>query len=47
MSTLNVNVTDEIQAIMFLNSLPSSFDHLKHTLKYGKTSLGAVRDEQE
>lgn len=39
MSSLNVSVTDEIQAIMFLNSLPMSYDQLKHTLKYGKESL--------
>lgn len=39
MSSLNVSVTDEIQAIVFLNSLPMSYDQLKHTLKYGKDSL--------
>ena len=39
MSSLNVSVTDEIQTIVFLNSLPMSYDELKHTLKYGKESL--------
>lgn len=39
MSSLNVNVTDEIQAIVFLSSLPGSYDQLKHTLKYGKDSI--------
>ena len=39
MSSLDVSVTDEIQAIVFLNSLPMSYDQLKHTLKYGKDSL--------
>lgn len=39
MSSLNVNVTDEIQAIVFLSSLPGSYDQLKHTLKYGKESI--------
>lgn len=33
MGSLSVNVTDEIQAIVFLSSLPSSYDQLKHTLK--------------
>ena len=35
-SSMNVSVTDEIQAIVFLNSLPMSYDQLKHTLKYSK-----------
>lgn len=39
MSRMNISVTDEIQAIVFLNSLPMSYDQLKHTLKYGKESL--------
>lgn len=39
MSSLSVNVTDEIQAIVFLSSLPASYDQLKHTLKYGKDSI--------
>ncbi|CAA7029216.1 unnamed protein product [Microthlaspi erraticum] len=39
MGSLDVNVSDEIQAIVFLNALPASFDQLKHTLKYGKESL--------
>lgn len=40
MSTLNVNVTDEIQTTVFLNSLPWSYDQLKYTIKYGNNSLG-------
>lgn len=39
MGSLNVSVTDEIQAIVFLSSLPTIYDQLKHTLKYGKDSL--------
>ena len=39
MGSLSVSVTDEIQAIVFLSSLPTSYDQLKHTLKYGKDSL--------
>lgn len=39
MGSLSVSVTDEIHAIVFLSSLPASYDQLKHTLKYGKDSL--------
>ena len=36
---LQVNVTDEVQAILLLTSLPANYDQLKHTLKYGRESL--------
>lgn len=40
MSCMNLNVTDEIQAIVFLRSLLESYDQPKHSLKYGKYYLG-------
>ncbi|CAA7016274.1 unnamed protein product [Microthlaspi erraticum] len=39
MNSLNVTVSEEIQAIVFLNALPAAYDQLKHTLKYGKESI--------
>ncbi|CAA7047040.1 unnamed protein product [Microthlaspi erraticum] len=39
LSSLNVEVSDEVQAILLLTSLTPSFDQLKHTLKYGRESL--------
>lgn len=39
MCNLSVNVSDEIQAIVFLNLLPKSYDQLNHTLKYGKNFI--------
>ncbi|CAA7015031.1 unnamed protein product [Microthlaspi erraticum] len=39
LSSLDVKVSNEVQAILFLTSLSSSYDQLKHTLKYGRDSL--------
>ena len=35
LSSLNINVSDEDQAIQLLTSLPSQYEALVHTLKYG------------
>lgn len=34
-ASLNINVSDEDQVIQFLTSLPSQYEALVHTLKYG------------
>ena len=39
LGSLDVKVSDEVQAILFLTSLSSSYDQLRHTLKYGRDSL--------
>uniref|UniRef100_A0A1J3F7G4 Retrovirus-related Pol polyprotein from transposon TNT 1-94 n=1 Tax=Noccaea caerulescens TaxID=107243 RepID=A0A1J3F7G4_NOCCA len=39
MNSLDVKVTDEVQAILFLTSLSSNYDQLAHTLKYGRETL--------
>ena len=39
LGSLQVEVSDEVQAILLLTSLPTNFDQLKHTLKYGRESL--------
>ncbi|CAA7045320.1 unnamed protein product [Microthlaspi erraticum] len=39
MNSLDVKVTDEVQAILFLTSLSPSYDQLAHTLKYGRETL--------
>ena len=39
LSSLNVEVTEEVQAILLLNSLPGQYNTLKETLKYGRDSL--------
>ena len=36
LASLNINVSDEDQAIQILTSLPLQYDSLVHTLKYGK-----------
>lgn len=36
---MNGTVSEEIQAILLLNSLPSRFNSFKETLKYGKDTL--------
>ena len=36
---LQVEVSDEVQAILLLTSLPTNFDQLKHTLKCGRESM--------
>ena len=35
LASLNINVSDEDQAIQILTSLPTQYDSLVHTLKYG------------
>ncbi|WZZ51156.1 hypothetical protein YC2023_051263 [Brassica napus] len=39
LSSVNVTVSEEVQAIMLLNLLPSRFNSLKKTLKYGMDTL--------
>lgn len=39
LGSLDVKVIDEVQAILFLTSLSTNYDQLKHTLKYGRDSL--------
>lgn len=39
LSSVNVTASEEVQAILLLNSLPSRFNSLKETLKYGKDTL--------
>ena len=39
LSSVNVTVLKEVQAILLLNSLPSRFNSLKETFKYGKDTL--------
>ena len=39
LSSLSVVVTEEVQAILLLNSLPAQYNSLKETLKYGRDSL--------
>ncbi|CAA7041690.1 unnamed protein product [Microthlaspi erraticum] len=39
MGNLEIEVSDEVQAILFLTSLSPGFDQLKHTLKYGRETL--------
>lgn len=36
LSNLSIEVPEEVQAILLLNSLPSRYDQLKETLKYGR-----------
>ena len=36
LSHLSIEVAEEVQAILMLNSLPSKYDQLKETLKYGR-----------
>ena len=39
LSSVNVTVSEEVQAILLLNSLPSRFNSLKKTFKYNKDTL--------
>ena len=39
LSSLSVEVTEEVQAILLLNSLPAQYNSLKETLKYGRDTL--------
>ena len=39
LNNLGVDVSDEVQAILLLSSLPQRYDQLKETLKYGRDSL--------
>ena len=39
LSSLNVEVTEEVQAILLLNSLPAQYNSLKETLKYGRDTV--------
>ena len=49
---LGVDMSDEVQAILLLSSLPHRYDQLKETLKYGRDSLslneltGAARSKE-
>ncbi|WZZ77670.1 hypothetical protein YC2023_098242 [Brassica napus] len=52
LNNLGVNVSDEVQAILLLSSLPHRYDQLKETLKYERDSLslnevtGAARSKE-
>ena len=39
LASLKVEVTEEVQAILLLNSLPAQYNTLKETLKYGRDTL--------
>lgn len=39
LSSVNVSVSEEVQAILLLSSLPSQYNQLKETLKYGRETL--------
>ena len=39
LSSLEINVVEEVRAILFLNGLSSRYSQLKHTLKYGNKAL--------
>jgi len=43
LGSLDIKVAEEVQAILILNSLPVTYDQLKHTLKYGNKTL-SVKD---
>ena len=39
LSSVNVSVSEEVQAILLLSSLPAQYNQLKETLKYGRDTL--------
>jgi len=39
LNNLQVQVSEEVQAILLLSSLPAKYDQLKETLKYGRDTL--------
>lgn len=39
LSNLNIEVPDEVQAVLLLSSLPARYDLLKETLKYGREGI--------
>ena len=39
LSNLQMEVSEEVQAILLLSSLPNKYDQLKETLKYGRDTL--------
>ena len=39
LSSVNISVSEEVQAILLLSSLPSQYNQLKETLKYGREML--------
>ena len=39
LNNLQVEVSEEVQAILLLSSLPNKYDQLKETLKYGRDTL--------
>ena len=39
LSNLQIQVPDEVQAILILSALPDSYDMLKETLKYGREGI--------
>ena len=43
LGSLSIYVGEEVQAVLILNSLPTSYIQLKHTLKYGNKTL-SVQD---
>ena len=52
LNNLQVEVSEEVQAILLLSSLPNKYDQLKETLKYGRDTLslaevtGAARSKE-
>ena len=52
LNNLSVEVDEEVQAILLLNSMPQRYDQLKETLKYGRDTLkinevtGAARSKE-
>ena len=43
LNNLGVDVSDEVQAILLLSSLPQRYDQLNKTLTYGRDSLSQWR----
>lgn len=39
LSNLSIEIPEEVQAILLLNALPSRYDSLKETLKYGRDAI--------
>ena len=39
LNNLQIQVPDEVQAIVILSALPARFDMLKETLKYGRDEI--------
>ena len=43
LNNLQVEVSEEVQAILLLSSLPNKYDQLKATLKYGRDTLSLAK----